>query len=574
MLPTLARLCGYVGVHRWKFVATGLVVLISTAAGLAPPWLIRYGIDSHILEGKGDKLWLISLAMVIIIIFKGFFDFLKRYLSEVVAQNVIHDMRTALYRHLNRQSFSFYDTSRTGDMMSRVTADADDLHGFLSTASIFISSNLLTILGILGVMVMWELRLALLYLMMLPLMILGMYKYAATVRPMFAKVRKKFAVLTETIQEDLSGIEVTKLFGQEMRESQDFNRKNREYINANLASAKVSAFWMPYTNFLMGIGTTLVIWYGGRLVINDVISLGLLAGFVGYIALLLRPVRQTGMMINSASRAIAAGERIFEVLDTPPEVSDAADARPLPEIKGEVRYENVSFSYAKGREVLKNVSLQVSPGETVAVIGPTGSGKSTLLHLLPRFYDPDSGRIIIDNYDIRKVTLDSLRSQIGIVLQDTFLFGASIGENISYGRPDADMRQIVECARAAQINDFIESLPLGYETPVGERGVTLSGGQRQRIAMARVLLTEPKLLILDEPTSSVDTETESKMQKALGAVIRNRTTFIIAHRLWTVRNADRILVVRGGQIVEQGTHEELLDRDGFYKEVHGDMELP
>ena len=305
--------------------------------------------------------------------------------------------------------------------------------------------------------------------------------------------------------------------------------------------------------------------------INEVISLGVLAGFVSYIALLLRPVRQTGMMISRSSRAIAAGERMFEVLDTPPEVREVPNAYPLPEVRGEVSYESVSFSYREDREVLKNISFRANPGETIALVGPTGSGKSTLVHLLPRFYDPNSGRIFIDEHNIKQVTLESLRRQVGIVMQDTYLFGASVRENISYGRPDADMNEIIECARTAQIHDFIQSLPLGYETPVGERGVSLSGGQKQRLAIARVLLTEPGLLILDEPTSSVDLETENRMQKAMEAVLKDRTTFVIAHRLWTVKNADRIMVLRAGEIVEEGTHEELLDIEGgFYREVHRD----
>lgn len=567
--PTLFRLARYAGRHWGTVVGTCVLVIMSTAAGLVPPWIIRLGVDDHIMEGRSERLWALAASMVLVVLFKGLFDFLKRYLAEVVAQNVIHDLRTSLYQHLNELSFSFYDDSRTGDLMSRVTADADELHGFLSTGSIFISSNLLTIVGILGVMLMWELRLALLYVMMLPLMVLGMYKYSTRVRPMFGKVRKALARLTETMQEDINGIKVTKLFGQQKRERQNFESRNRDYIDTNLEAARVSSFWMPYANFLMGLGTALVVWYGGRLVINDVISFGVLAGFVSYIALLLRPVRQTGMMINRSSRAVAAGERIFEVLDTPPDVQEADDAYPLPDIEGEVCYEKVCFSYSEGTDVLKDISFEVSPGQTVAIVGPTGAGKSTLIHLLPRFYDPNRGRILIDGHDISEVSIESLRKQIGIVLQDTFLFGASIKENISYGKPEADMARIIECARTAQIHAFIESLPLGYETPVGERGVSLSGGQKQRLAMARVLLTEPRLLILDEPTSSLDSRTEDMMQRAMEAVLKNRTTFVIAHRLWTVENADRIIVLRNGEIAEQGRHQDLISRDGgFYREVY------
>jgi len=306
----------------------------------------------------------------------------------------------------------------------------------------------------------------------------------------------------------------------------------------------------------MGLGTALIIWYGGRLVINRIISLGTLAGFISYIAMLLRPVRQTGMMINLSSQALAAAERIFEIMDITPEVIDSPDACELPQIKGSVEYRNVSFSYEKGKEVLHNINLKVEPSQMVAIVGPTGSGKSTLINLLPRFYDPDQGQIFIDGHDIKGVTVNSLRRQIGIVLQHTFLFGASIRENISYGRPEASMKEIIESARVAQIHDFVESLPLGYETPVGERGVNLSGGQKQRLAMARVLLTDPALLILDEPTSSIDAETEYRMQEAMKEVIKNRTTFVIAHRLWTVQNADQIIVIKNGEIVEGVKYDE------------------
>lgn len=569
IIPLLVRLAGYLGRHWLSVGGVLLTVLLSTALGLVPPWMIRYGVDELIVGGQPGRLWLLALIMVGVSLLQGLVDFVTRYGSEYVAQNAIHDIRTELYSHLNRLSFSFYDRSRTGEIMSRVTADADALRQFLSNACVFITGNLLTILGILVVMFTWEVRLAVLYLLMLPAMAHAMSAYATRVRPVFGRARRKLADLTRTVQEDLVGMEVVKLFGREREELARFEEANREYVEVNVFAARVSAKWMPYVNFLMGLGTALVIWYGGRLVIDGIISLGTLAGFVGYIALLMRPVRQTGMMINFASQSAAAAERIFEVLDITPEVHDRPGARALPPIQGRVEYRGVTFSYEEGNPVLHDVDLVAEPGETVAVVGPTGSGKSTLIHLLPRFYDPDSGTISIDGHSTADVTVESLRSQIGIALQHTFLFAASIRENISYGRPDAPMKDVMECARIAQIHDFISSLPLGYETPVGERGVTLSGGQRQRLAIARVLLTDPGVLILDEPTSSVDAETEERMQLALAGVMKGRTAFVIAHRLWTIRGADQILVLKGGRIVERGTHGDLLAAGGLYSEVYG-----
>ncbi len=568
MFPTLIRLAGYVRNHWLAVAGTVASVLLSTGLGLVPPWLIRYGIDNYIIGNKPQLLWIIGMAMIGTTLFQGLIDYLKRYLSEYIAQSIIHNLRYQLYKHLNKLSFAFYDYSRTGDLMSRVTADADILRGFLANASIFISGNILTIAGIFIVMISWDYRLGLLYLLILPLMVLGMYQYSTRVRPVFKRVRKVFSHLNEVVQEDLLGIEVIKLFGREEKEADEFKKVNQQYAGINITAARISALWMPYVNFFMGTGTALVIWYGGRLVINNIISLGILAGFLSYISMLLRPVRQTGMMINFSNQAVAAVERIFDILDTSSDIQNSADAYELPELQGKVEYRNVSFSYQNGKEVLRKINLQVEPGQTTAIVGPTGAGKSTLIHLLPRFYDPENGKILIDGHDIKQVTVESLRKQVGIVLQDTFLFAASIKENISYGKPDATIEEIVEAAKTAQIHEFIQSLPLGYETPVGERGVSLSGGQRQRLAMARVLLTDPRLLILDEPTSSVDAETEDRMQQALAGVIKGRTTFIIAHRLWTVRNADQILVVKDGQIVEKGTHQELINAGGFYSQVN------
>ncbi|MGM0446294.1 MAG: ABC transporter ATP-binding protein [Bacillota bacterium] len=572
MLSTLARLGEYAKVHWKKIILAMFSVLIATGLALVPPWLIRYGIDNMILAGKPAYLWLIGLLMIASALIKGIFDFIKSYISEYIAQNIIHDMRVKLFEHLHNLSFSFYDEAKTGDLMSRLTSDADSLHRFFGRVSVYLTENILTLIGIFIIMLVWDYRLGILYLIMLPLMVFGMNIYAKRVRPMFKKVRRTFAQLTHFVQENFVGIEVIKLFGREKEEMKKFNRQNREYIDINVKAAKVSAFWMPYVNFLMGLFTALVVWYGGRLVIYEIITLGTLAGFISYIALLIRPIRQTGMMINASSQAAAAAERIFEVMDTTSEIEESSDAFELPTIKGNVKFNNVNFSYDNNKQVLKNINLNVKAGETVAVVGPTGAGKSTLLHLLPRFYDPDQGEILIDSHNIKGVTIESLRQQIGIVMQHTFLFGASIKENISYGKPDAPMEEIIECAKIAQINDFIKSLPLGYETPVGERGVTLSGGQKQRLAMARILLTNPALLILDEPTSSVDAETEDKMQKALKAVIKDRTTFVIAHRLWTVQNADQILVIKDGEIKEKGKHNELINKaDGFYNKVYNQV---
>ncbi len=568
---TLKKLVRYGRRHLQAVIGVVIAVFVSTALGLVPPWLIRYGIDELVIGNQPQFLWIVAAAMVGVSLLQGLVDFLTRYTTEFVSQNIIHHIRSDLYTHLNRLSFSFYDWSRTGDIMSRLTSDADSLRQFLANASVYISGNVLTIFGILVVMVLWEPRLALLYMLMLPLMAHAMSTYAIRVRPMFQRARRSFARLTHMVQQALVGIEVTKLFAREGFQEQQFTKENDTYVDINVAAAKTSALWMPYVHFLIGLGTSLVIWYGGRLVIDEVISIGTLVGFVGYIAMLMRPIRQTGMMINFSSQAVAAAERIFEVLETAPEIQDTPGAIELPPLAGKVEYRGVGFSYRDGNQVLEDVNLVAEPGETVAIVGPTGAGKSTLIHLLPRFYDPSEGQILVDGQDIREVTLESLRMQIGIVLQHTFLFAASIRENICYGRPEASMDEIINCAKVAQIHDFIKSLPLGYETPVGERGVTLSGGQRQRLAMARVLLTNPRLLILDEPTSSVDAETEERMTKALAQVMQGRTTFVIAHRLWTVQRADQILVVNNHTIVEQGRHEQLVAAGGFYSQICDQM---
>jgi ABC-type multidrug transport system fused ATPase/permease subunit len=576
--PVLRRLLGYMQPHALILAGVILAALATTAVELAPPWIIRLAVDRFILEGQTEQVWWAAGGLLALSLLQGGIDFLRLYVTAYTGQRIVFEIRNAIFHHLSRLSFSFYDRARTGDLMSRVTADVDVLNNFFGRAAVIILTNLLTLAGILVVLMIWDWRLGLVYLGLLPLIALGMWAYARRVRPAWMRVQRQLAALTGTLQESLVGILVVKLFGREGFEQERADRQSRQVLQANLETARIASLWMPYASVVMGVGTALVLWVGGRNVIAGFISLGTLIGFATYIQMLLRPIRQTGMMLNVVMQALAAAERVFEILDTEPDVQDAPDAYALPPIKGRVRFEGVSFRYDSGPDsahALRDVDLEAAPGEMVALVGPSGAGKTTLVHLLPRFYDAQQGRITIDGHDVTQVTVQSLRDAIGIALQTVFLFDASIGENIAYGSPHATQREIEWAASVVQMHDFIQSLPLGYGTPVGERGVRLSGGQKQRIALARVLLTDPRLLILDEPTSSVDAETERRMQRALGEVRAGRTTFVIAHRLWTVQQADQILVLRDGQIVERArstpqrsAHESLLAAGGLYEQVY------
>jgi len=584
--PILRRLLGYMRPHALILAGVVLAALATTAVELAPPWIIRLAVDRFILEGQTEQVWWAAGGLLALSLFQGGIDFLRLYVTAYTGQRIVFEIRNAIFHHLSRLSFSFYDRARTGDLMSRVTADVDVLNNFFGRAAVIILTNLLTLAGILVVLMIWDWRLGLVYLGLLPLIALGMWAYARRVRPAWMRVQRQLAALTGTLQESLAGILVVKLFGREAFEQERADRQSRQVLEANLETARIASLWMPYASVVMGVGTGLVLWVGGRNVIAGFISLGTLIGFATYIQMLLRPIRQTGMMLNVVMQALAAAERVFEVLDTEPDVQDAMGATPLPPIEGHVRFEGVSFRYATGTpdgalagpdgaDALRDVDLEAAPGEMVALVGPSGAGKTTLVHLLPRFYDAQQGRITIDGHDVTQVTVQSLRDAIGIALQTVFLFDASIGENIAYGSPHATHHEIEWAARVVQMHDFIQSLPLGYGTPVGERGVRLSGGQKQRIALARVLLTDPRILILDEPTSSVDADTERRMQQALQEVRAGRTTIVIAHRLWTVQQADQILVLREGQIVERArstpersAHESLLAAGGLYEQVY------
>ncbi len=575
VLPVLRRLWGMMKPH-WRLLAgVAGAILVTTLLGLAPPWLIRASVDRFILPGRREYIWWAAGGLVALSVLQGTVDFLRLYLMAYTGQQIVFEIRNAVFRHLSRLSFSFYDKARTGDLMSRVTADVDVLSQFFGRAAVMILTNFLTLAGILVVLLFWNWRMGVLYLFLLPLIAFGMRAYAVRVRPAMARMRRNLGELTSSLQETLTGILVVKVFGREAFEQKKADHQSAAFRKAGIEATRISSFWMPIANVLMGIGMALVLWFGGRGVIAQAVSLGTLIGFTAYINMLFRPIRQTGMMIGVLMRSAAAAERVFEVLDTRPDIENKPGAEPLGPVSGHIRFEGVSFSYDGRLEVLHNIDLDIRPGEMLALVGPSGAGKTTLVHLLPRFYDAKTGIITIDGRDIRNVTIESLRDAVGIVLQTVFLFDASIGENIAYGSPHAGREEVEWAARAVQIADFIESLPMGYDTPVGERGVRLSGGQKQRIALARVLLADPRIFILDEPTSSVDAETERRMQQALQQVWAGRTTIVIAHRLWTVRQADQIVVLDEGRIVErarrsatQSAHEILMAAGGPYSDLY------
>ncbi|MCS6844753.1 MAG: ABC transporter ATP-binding protein/permease [Caldilineales bacterium] len=510
-----------------------------------------------------------ALAIVAFALVRGVFAYLQTYWAERNSQTVAFDLRNDLFAKISKLSFSYHDRNQTGQLMVRATDDVEKVRLFIGQGLLQAVGGLVLLVGTLVILLTTNVSLTLVVLPILPLALIIFAVFGAVSQPLFVKVQQRLSALNTILQENLAGIKVVKAFTQERSEQQKFAVAADAVMKQQITVSRLFSFLFPLVFLIANVGQVLVLYFGGRQIIGNTLTLGQYQEFSLYLIFVFLPLAQLGIVIPQMAQASASSARIFEILDAKNEVENKPGAVPLPPVQGRVAFENVTFRYFKGGEpVLKDISFVAEPGQTIALLGATGSGKTTIINLIPRFYDPTEGRVTIDGYDLRDVTLESLRSQIGIVLQETTLFAGTIRDNIAFGRPDASQEEVEAAARAAAAHDFIVAFPDGYDTPVGERGATLSGGQRQRIAIARALLMNPRILILDDSTSAVDVETEYRIQQALDHLMQGRTSFVIAQRISTVMHADQILVLDKGRIVAAGKHHELMETSELYAEIY------
>lgn len=568
-MSSVRSLLRFVRPH-WQLAAGALIALILvTAANLATPQLVRLLIDDGITAQRWGGIVNATAGLILVAIGRGVFSFLNAYWAETVSQSVAYDLREALFAKLGALSFSYHDKNQTGQLITRTTSDVEGVRTFLATGILQLISAIFTFLASAIILFAAEWRLALAALSTIPF-IIGLFVWLfGQLGPRFRRVQQELGNLNTLLQENIAGVRVVKTFTAEERELALYRDQNEKLYSENLGTVRLFSLGFPTVFFLSNVGTFIVLWYGGNLVIDQELSLGTLVAFNSYLSFLLMPIFQLGFISQQLSRAAASGRRILDVLEAESDIVEKPNATDLPHpIKGHIIFDNVHFHYPGVKvAALKLISFDVQPGATVAIVGTTGSGKSSLINLVPRFYDVSHGAVYIDGYDVRDLTLDSLRRQIGIVLQDVNLVSGTIRANVAYGKPDATQDEIEQAAHMAQAHEFILEQPQGYDTVIGERGVGLSGGQRQRIAIARALLVKPHLLIFDDSMSAVDAETEARLQEAIEPLIRQCTAFIIAQRISTVRAADTIFVMDGGCIVARGTHDELLHTSSLYAEI-------
>jgi ATP-binding cassette subfamily B protein len=573
----LLRAIQYVRGHRRLALLAYGSLLIATLAQLIVPQLVRLIIDSVIggaqVQSAEPGIYQALIgAMIAIVIFsavRAVFAYGQQYNAERVSQNVAFDFRNELFAKIQRLSFSYLDRTQTGQLMIRATDDVEKVRLFIGQGLVMALQSLLLLLATLVVMWFSNRNLTLVVLPILPIAFVVFFWFGGMAQPLFMAVQVRLSALNTVLQENVAGLKVVRAFGREPEEQARFNRSADAVLEQQLKVARTFSFLFPVIFLIANVGQAAVLYFGGRQIIGGSLTVGEWQKFSLYLGYLFMPMGQLGFIINLMSQASASAQRIFEILDTRSDITNKPGALELESIRGAVRFEDVTFRYFRGGEaVLNDVSFDVEPGQTVALLGATGSGKSTIINLLPRFYDVSAGRVLVDGNDVRDVTLESLRAHIGIVLQETTLFSGTIRDNIAYGRPDAGLDDVVAAAQAAAAHDFIVGFPQGYDTPVGERGSTLSGGQKQRIAIARALLTDPRILILDDSTSSVDVATEFAIQQALDKLMVGRTSFVIAQRISTVRTADQIIVLEKGRVAAHGTHEELLETSEIYADIY------
>jgi ATP-binding cassette, subfamily B, bacterial len=565
---TFIRLLGFLKPYKWSLLLSIVLAVGSQAAAIGIAYLTGTGLDKALTAPTARQLYVVAALVLLVGAGRALFMSGRRLISGRQALGVEYDMRNALYAKLLRLSFGFYDRHQTGQLLSRATVDLQTVRFFLGYGLVFFFQNVLTIVAATAIMFVVNWRLALVATAVTPLIVVFAYRYSSVAHPVLRDVQQKMADVATVAEENIVGVHVVKSFAQERNELDKFSDRTERVFARSIDANKQRAVYVPLLSFLPLIMQAGVLLVGGRMVANGTLDLGTFFFFNVLVVMLVMPLRMLGMWVGQSQRATASGERIFEVMDEPEEISEKPDATEMPPGDGRIRYEHVTFEYAPGRPVLHDIDLELEPGKTVALIGHTGSGKTTLASLVPRFYDVAEGGLTIDGADVRDVKLQSLRREIGIVSQDPFLFSATVRENISFGRPDATDEEIARAASLAQAHEFIERLPDSYDTVIGERGITLSGGQRQRLAIARALVMEPRILILDDATASVDATTEAKIRLGLREAMKGRTTIIIAHRLSTISLADELVVLDSGSIVGRGTDEELLQTNAVYRDIH------